>query len=288
MTTFTGKIRESLYLIDDTNKLKTNELPFTLGCLKDQPDSRDYQTSNILSTKFKGKNNIDYTNEMSPVKSQKSKASCVGFAIAAVVEWQQQQQYLKNKQGNYFYVRNKPHYNLSEQWIYHNAKKIDPWGEDTEGTSIRCGMKIINKIGVPEEGGWPYSDSSMGEPKFWAYSTANWNKNKKYYRINSLNELRKTLRNIGPCVIGILVFNEFYYPNNQGVIRYPNNPDQYYGAHAVCVVGDYPKDKLIKIKNSWGITWGKGGYGYLHYNYVENFTLDAWITIDDVDIKQIY
>lgn len=285
MTVTTSKMNKSLYSLNNDPQL--NNSPFALGCLKDQPDFRDYQISNVLSTPYRGKDIIDYTNEMSCIKNQGNKGSCVGFAVSSVLEWQQQQEYLKDKQESSLYERNEPHYDLSEQWIYHNAKQIDPWGEDTEGTSIRCAMKVVNNKGVPEEQGWPYSDNSKGSPKFWAYSTANWNKNKKYYRINSLNELRKTLREVGPCAIGILVFTEFYYPNNKGIINYPKNPDKYYGGHAICVIGDFPEDKLIKIKNSWGTRWGLNGYGYLPYSYIENFMLDAWVTIDD-NINKIY
>lgn len=288
MTTLTGKVGTPLYsLKSKQEEIMLQSTPYALGCFKDQFDSRDYQIKNILSTPYKGKDTIDYTNEMSPIKNQGDKGACVGFAVAAVLEWQQQKEYLKDKKEGSLYERGESHYDLSEQWVYHNAKEIDPWGENTEGTNIRSAMKIVNNKGVPKEKGWPYSTNSKGSPEFWAYSTANWNKNKEYYRINGLNELRKTLREVGPCAIGILVFREFYYPNSRGVVSYPDNPDKYYGGHAVAAIGDYPSDKLIKIKNSWGKSWGDNGYGFLPYNYIENFMMDAWVTVD-AEIQKIY
>ena len=222
---------------------------------------------------------IDYTNEMSPVKSQGQLGACVAFAITSVIEWQQQKEYLYEKQSGSNYIREDEHYNLSEQWIYRKAKEIDNW-PNSEGTSIRTGLKIVNQYGVPVEKAWPYSDTKIGKPSFWSFSTAKWNKNKKYYRINGLNELKNTLLNIGPCVIGVIVFKEFFYPNN-GVINYPDNPNQRYGGHAICCCAFDDNKKIIKFKNSWGYNWGLNGYGYLPYDYINDYMIDAWVTIDD-------
>lgn len=73
---------------------------------------------------------------------------------------------MKEKEEGSYYTRDKKHYNLSEQWIYHKAKEVDEFPEDTSGTTIRAAMKVINKQGVPPEHGWEYSDSSLGKPEF--------------------------------------------------------------------------------------------------------------------------
>ena len=284
MTTNVQKVGDALYSLRDKleDVKELNTIPFKLGCIGDEPDNRDYQISSILSNRYSVKESIDYSSEMSPIKDQGNKPSCVGFAIASVLEWQQLKEYLNE---NNQYIRNIEHYDLSEQWIYHNAKEIDSW--DGGGTSIRHGLKIVHNKGVPKEEGWPYSDQEIGKPKFWAYSTSRWNKNKKYYRINSVDEIKKTLREVGPCVIGLIVFYEFFYPNSDGVISYPEDTNKYYGGHAVPIIGDYPDKELFKIKNSWGTNWGNNGYGYLPYKYIEDFMLDAWVTID-ADVKKIY
>jgi len=286
MSSHTGKnknMREALYSLCEKPKSKESpklkSIPFSLGYIPDPKDSRDYQVSSVLSTSLKTvKNHVDYTNEMSSIKNQWRKGACVGFAIASIIEWQQQQEYLNERKLGSNYIRDDKHYDLSEQWIYHKAKEIDPW-PNSEGTGIRYAMKIINKYGVPTENGWPYSDTNIGEPKFWAYSTAKWGLNKNYYRINGLQELKESLSNIGPCAIGVLVFEEFMYPN-KGVIKYPSNTNKYYGGHAICVVGYDDNTQFIKFKNSWGYNWGKNGYGYLSYKYIKDFMIDAWVTID--------
>jgi hypothetical protein len=46
------------------------------------------------------------------------------------------------------------------------------------------------------------------------------------------------------------------------------------GGHAICIVGYENKtgllpDTVFIFKNSWGVNWGAGGYGYVTYGYLE-------------------
>ena len=50
------------------------------------------------------------------------------------------------------------------------------------------------------------------------------------------------------------------------------------GYHAVLVVGSSEEGEqveVLKIKNSWGPNWGRGGYALLSRNYVETYGLCA-------------
>lgn len=275
--------------ISDDVKENTKEkitFPFATGYIPDQPDSRDYKLSSISDKTLKNKNVVDYTSEMSPVKNQARKGACVGFAVAAMVEWQQQQEYLKEKKKGSAYTRDKDHYNLSEQWIYHKAQEIDGFDDGTEGTTIRAAMKILNKQGVPTESGWEYDDSAVNKPEFWAKPTARWNKSKSYYKIESIREMKETLQKIGPFVAGVLVYDTWSNPTNSGYVSFPNDIYNYLGAHAICIVGYNEDKKRFKFKNSWGRSWGNNGYGWLSYRYMKELSIISWVSIDD-DIKSI-
>ena len=247
--------------------------------VKDVPDKRDFRMDAMsVNERLELPNYVNWTSKMSPVKDQGNLGSCVGFACAAMKEFQEQVEHEREVAEGKKYRRERDHYDLSEAWIYWNSKKIDPWPNE-EGTSIRCAMKVLNKIGVPCEKAYPYSDSYKGTPAIWSKLIAKWGLIDSYYRCETLEDLKQGLQN-GPVVIGIACFREMFYVGDNGNIPYPMYPDEVLGGHAVCAVGYSDNTKQIRFKNSWGKEWGKNGYGFISYRYIQDFMWDAWIAKD--------
>tara|TARA_Y100000310_G_C20703345_1_gene832122 strand:- start:10191 stop:11042 length:852 start_codon:yes stop_codon:yes gene_type:complete len=221
---------------------------------------------------------IDHSSLMSPVKDQGYLGSCVGFCVSALKEWQEQKEHKEEVEAGKQDHRDEKYYDLSEAWIYWMCKKIDEWPGE-EGTSIRYAMKVLQKIGVPCEKAWPYDDMIYGEPTAWSHLVARWSLIDSYYRVETLDELKAALAN-GPVVIGIGVFEEIFYPPDNGLITMPADEEYYYGGHAVCAVGYNDDSQLIKFKNSWGTEWGEAGYGYISYDYIRDYMWDAWCARD--------
>ena len=258
---------------------------FHLNYRRDPEDGRDFLLTgsivNLLEVESQLPERVDHEADMSPVKDQGQLGSCVGFAVSAMKECQEKKEHdeevAKGKRG-----RPKV-YDYSEAWIYWNAKQLDPWGILDEGTSIRYALKVLQKIGVPTEKGWPYKDvndvDAVGDPKSWAPLVARWALIDSYWRVSNLTELKIALVD-GPVPIGIPCFYEIFFAEADGYIKYPANPEQIYGGHAVCAVGYNDRTQLVKFKNSWGKDWGSNGYGYLPYSYVRDFLWDAWASKD--------
>lgn len=249
-----------------------------LDLRKDPKDNRDYPFKLNINERLLLPRKIDHTNEMTPVKNQKILGSCVGFAVAAMKEWQEKQEHEEEILAGKKDHRKGKEYDLSEAWVYWNAKKIDDW-PDEEGTSIRFAMKVLSKIGVPTEAGWPYNDINIGEPERWAHLIARWALAGSYHRIEDLNQLKQALVN-GPVPIGFGVYEEFFSPTIDGYVWDPKDDNYSYGGHAVCAVGFNDDQQIIKIKNSWGTSWGKDGYGFLSYNYINRYMWDSWVSQD--------
>jgi C1A family cysteine protease len=244
---------------------------------KDPKDSRDYLYEQKLyepvtfETGAVKPEVVDWTEKMSPVKDQKDLGSCVGFAVTAVKEFQEQMEHAREVKAGKFDHRNNKYYDLSEAWVYWMCKKIDEW-PGVEGTSIRYAMKVLQRLGVPCEYAWPYNPVVKGEPRSWADLVARWALIDSYWRVNDLEDLKDALMD-GPVAIGVGVYEEIFYVGNNGIIKDPANPKYCYGGHAIAAVGYDDNTGYVKFKNSWGPRWGNKGYGFLSYNYIHNYIL---------------
>jgi C1A family cysteine protease len=250
------------------------------GLKKDIEDPRDYKYKTLLPgiTPAVLPVQVNWTDKMSNVKDQGRLGSCVGFAVAAMKEFQEQTEHDIEIKAGKKYKRKEDQYNLSEMWVYYKAKLIDPWPNE-EGTSIKCALQVLKKDGAPCEKAYPYNDKFKGSPANWATLIAKWALIDSYWRLETINDMKLALV-AGPIVIGISCFDEIFRVGSGGIVPYPKYPDDDQGGHAICIVG-YDDDKqLFKFKNSWGTGWGSGGYGYLSYKYVQDFMWDAWICKD--------
>ncbi|MDD5492751.1 MAG: C1 family peptidase [bacterium] len=238
-----------------------------LGCLRDKMDDRDYLMRAYLPVvKLPAK--VDYTKKMSPVRDQGDEGTCVGFAsTVGMKEYQEGQDYGKLVE-------------LSPRFLYNECKKID--GIDGEGTTIRSAMKVLKDWGVCQEKYWPYKPHQQDKAKSGAKDNAKKFSVFTYARVLNLQELKMSLAQKGPVVIGVEVFNGMMDAKN-GVVPLPNRRESSLGGHAICPVGYDDKKALVKFKNSWSTGWGDEGYGYLPYAYIEKYMMDAWSSVDIQD-----
>ena len=240
------------------------------GCKRDKQDKRDYLMSAYLPV-LKLPKRIDYTSEMTPVRDQGNEGTCVGFSSAVGMKEYQEQEDWKR------YVE------LSPRFLYSECKRADKNKE--EGTTIRTAMKVLKKIGVCQEKYWPYIAGLTGKVRPGARVDAKKNKVLAYARIADLYELKASLVQKGPCVIGVEVFRGMMEAAT-GMVPMPKRGEKMLGGHAICPVGYDDNTGMVKFKNSWSAKWGKNGYGFLKYEYVEKYMMDGWSTLDSVENRE--
>lgn len=129
------------------------------------------------------------------------------------------------------------------------SKNVDPWdvyelrtNKDQEGMVLRDAIKQIKKNGV--------DGTSI----------------KAYARIQDPDSAKAAILLNGPLIIGTYAYNEYNFWK-----RHEGEPNM--GGHATLLVG-FDKDGF-RLMNSWGTSWGQGGF--MDFPYDDwGCILEAW------------
>ena len=170
----------------------------------------------------------------------------------------------------------------SRLFIYYGERKMEGSTDQDSGAMIRDGIKVVHKLGCCDEALWPYDvDKFTEEPPAAAYAAAKAHKSVRYYRVAQCERMLKGCLAAGfPFVFGFTVLSSFETEEvaKTGLMPMPTDGDQQLGGHAVCCVGYDDAKECFIVRNSWGNSWGDGGYFYMPYKYMTDSGLasDFW------------
>lgn len=127
--------------------------------------------------------------------------------------------------------------------IYREACQRDVWPENDSGdlnfgTSVRAAAKYLLEITRITEYRWA-----------WDFDT-----------------VAQALLNTGPVVIGSWWYESMFRPDEDAVVTIDGSR---VGGHAYLLNGINTKKEVVRLKNSWGRNWGKGGHAYLSFEDIE-------------------
>lgn len=238
------------------------------GWKRDLPDQRDF--------KFKvGKpvllpESIDLREHCPPVYDQGELGSCTANALGAAFQFEQKR-------------HNKPDFIPSRLFIYYNEREREGTIKEDAGAMIRTGIKTMVKEGVCPENMWPYKIWKFKKrPPEECYVEGENNQLLEYQRItpHTLYGVKKCLYDGFPVSFGFMIFESMMSNEvtKTGVVPIPSKREQPMGGHAVLAVGYNDKREALLVRNSWGTTWGMGGYFWLPYYFVSepNMSADYW------------
>jgi C1A family cysteine protease len=256
---------------------------YSFGWKPDPPDHRDLLYSAPLLSLRSLPASVDLRPKCPPVYDQGHIGSCTANAIAGAIQFQREADH------------DEPDFVPSRLFIYYNERVIENSVPYDAGAQIRDGIKSVNKLGVPPESDWPYSDQgyptdphnprfapgapAAKKPPKSVYTTAAQYKVTSYARVQQLlPQLKGCLADGWPFVFGFSVYENFFGPDGRPNVTTPMPSGSQIGGHAVVGVGYDDAKSTFIVRNSWGPDNQDGGYFYMPYSYVTEPTLssDFW------------
>ncbi|MBQ0768772.1 MAG: C1 family peptidase [Bizionia sp.] len=223
-------------------------------------------------------NAVDLGRYFSKVKDQGQISSCTVFPIAAVYE--------------FYAYRNNKEVDISELFIYYNARDIKGETDLDEGVTLWSALQAVIEKGACYSKSHPYNiDEIKNKPSDAAYNEAQRQVVNKASRIKiEKKDFKQAIAKGIPVIIGLKIYKSFFINNASGIIEYPSENEisnNSYGTQTLLIVGYNDDDKLFKIRNSWGESFGDKGYCYAPYDYIANqeFCLEAFVITDIMDLS---
>jgi len=245
------------------------------GTCRDVPDHRDYLWDAPRGILARLPGTVDLRRRCPPVYNQGPLNSCSANALAAAMWYEG----LKNGGASSA--------GPSRLFIYYNERSRARQPRCNVPVSLRDGHKVVAKLGACLERHWQYrfGNFSVRPPKH-CYDNALSTRVGRYERVKrDLRALKARLAGGFPFTMGMSVYESFESPSVKatGIVPMPKLDEALKGGHAVMVVGYTDRRESFIVRNSWGATWGRGGYFLLPYEYLlsdHRYAWDFWTIVE--------
>ena len=241
-------------------------------------DDARYRSIPLASTPLMGilPPRVDMSNLFPAPGDQGAQGSCVGWAVAyALKSYQQEVQK--------HWPLNTTDHVFSPAYIYNQLKTP---GTCQSGISYVDALDLLRREGVSPWNRFPYDSSTcVAVPDRTVksiaaqYAVADWRR----VNVQDETEVKNELAAGFPVLAGIVVDPAFFHLGNSVYAQF-SGPNR--GGHAVALVG-YDDNKgggAFKIINSWGTSWGDGGYGWIGYGAFKQVAREGYVVQDIVPV----
>jgi C1A family cysteine protease len=245
------------------------------------------RTAPLSASSYKGLPSSFSLRQYAPLPGdQEDYGTCVGWAVAYAARTISESVAL-NRLNQTETTQNA----FSPTYLYRNIRPDDPNG--MYGAQIYSALDMIRDRGAVKmlENERTLSFQNIDLILF---------KNARYYPIGDYVTLfsrddrrkpaliarivKKSLSEGRPVIIGMNTPDSFI--DARDVWQPDENPDRFYGGHALCVVGydDNRHGGAFEVLNSWGRKWGNGGYIWIPYQTFVQFVTEAYEIIENIAV----
>ncbi len=251
------------------------------GYIRDTHDtSKDPTAKGFFGARRHGATPPMYSLEafVDKIHDQLRTSSCVGFAIAGAIMMR------LAVMGIYISWP-------SPVAFYTFARAIDRMSPNLPLEDFGCmpfqAIRGANEWGVPSNDAWPFSESTINdEPTLDRLQSAATFTLTGYYRIDTYGKSRvedicTAISEGYPVMLGVQVDQAFEDCNDDTPLVAPLDS---LGGHMLCIVGYKPNphkpgEKLFRIRNQWGTSWGDRGYAWAEEFFVTNVDADDFYVV---------
>lgn len=226
---------------------------------------------------------VSWANQYPEVWNQGQTNSCTAQSVCAVIAY-----YVKNFNPSRLFQYYNERLLLSQETgsmsIYQNA-----------GVNLRTAVQTYFNNGICAEDLWPFSMNNLfNMPPETCYKAAIKGPNLASIKINTpyaankdiVKEVLEAISLGQPVIAGINVYPSFESPESAktGIIEMPSGRKSALGGHAIVLVGYDTTKQMFIFRNSWGSLWGRSGYGFLPFGYLNSCCLSLWTFSKNLNI----
>jgi C1A family cysteine protease len=262
-------------------------IPPGLGWHRDLPDLRDYSPAHpevqaLLQTVKRPRGpraarpaRVDWREYLPPVEDQQGLNASAAHACLGLLQY-----FERRALGKII--------DPSRLFLYQMTRQLMKATGDS-GAGLRTTQQAMIRFGIPPECHWTYEPARLDrEPEAHLFSYAHETQSLRYFRLDprgtsaaqTLDNVKTFLAAGFPSIFGFPVCSSL---SQDPDIPFPTVFDYCRGGQVVIAIG-YDDARTIRstrgallIRNSWGIGWGDGGYGWLPVDYVkEQLAVDFW------------
>lgn len=226
---------------------------------------------------------VDLTSKFSTPGDQGKLGSCTAFATLAAKGYEEGLDWK-------WAIQTPLHY-FSPAFIYNQVHGNND--ADGGGCGYSDAFRILKEQGCCPYVYMPYSGAEYAytaQPSDIAKADALFHKEIAITQIaaGDVNTMKANLAAGIPVLIAFPIYPDFdnlhgaylWSPDNS---IYDNISGKSRGNHAVCLIGYDDNKKAFKLINSWGTSWGLGGYGWISYDLISTQKWDGYYIQDQKD-----